>query len=648
MSDDDQAMWKVRIGKSRDIRKIVMTWAEENLKKYAPSVSDDPTTYGLEVNTNRDFTLVERKKADLFYQRPDVTALVTPLFTGKESLLETHNAILDEKLGIQGVDAKALVHQVLFDILCTTGTGWTVMGYESATIPTPMDPGPTQPGAVLGLSQPPPQVAPVPVFEHVFWTWFGPKQALVPHDVHTTKADSWPWIGMEFEIPVRAAKRKGWVPDDFTGSASNTELYFDTGTSNTSAGDAVCHGVLIECQSALFRDDIVHPQHVTQIVFIEGVEDPVEYKDSPHQTLDQSGKLTPDSLIGYTFHPATLRVMSDSAFVPSDCTISRPTVNELNVFRKQMINIRDANALRWFYNTDVLPHDALDKIVRSPDGGMIGIPGEAFTGDGPFKPLPNGAYPRENFQMQEIFDQDLARTHALDAEQAGADASPSQTATESQIKQNNVNARLGLERGVLLDWYLRGVTKFSTLLQRYLPVTDAAAIVGQADAQTWDGWRHTIPAAMAFTALPDSQLRTDLASVRQRTMTDYTFLVNDPYINREVLLQEMLPKMGYSQKIINTQPPQPKPKEAAISLAIASASLNPMLPEYANLYQILTQQGVTGLTPPNPQAILNQPAPPGPTNGQVPHGGKLPQAEGLSKHASEITGGMPGTGQVVQ
>ncbi len=201
LSPDDKTAWDERITKARQVRERVTQWWDANLKAYAPPADGNPDEYGSNLNTNRDFTLVERKKADLFYQRPDVVAVPSPLMQGQEALLDTHTSILNEMLGRDGVDAKSLVHQVLFDVLCPSGTGWTVMGYDSATVDTPTtDPLTGQP-----------MMAPVPVYENCYWRWFSARQALIPHDQRTTTWDDAPWLGYEFEIPVRTAKRRGWV-----------------------------------------------------------------------------------------------------------------------------------------------------------------------------------------------------------------------------------------------------------------------------------------------------------------------------------------------------------------------------------------------------------------------------------------------------
>lgn len=634
--------WQEQIKSAQDVRARVQGWWDANIKAYAPAPTDDPDDYGTNLNTNRDFTLVERKKADLFFQVPDVQALPSPLIEAQQQdlLLWYHTTLLNTKLGLHGIQAKDMVHRVLFDVLCPAGTGFTVMGYEQASVPVPtVDPVTGQPTTV-----------PVAVHEDLFWRHLSPRQILVPAAFRSTKWDDAPWLGFEFELPKAAAVAKGWVDETFDQTQdSDPNLYFDYGLST--GPSTVVRGQVIFYKSALYRPDRPHPLHQSQLVFLDGVDTPVEHKDSPYQTLDARGRLTPDSLIGFPIHPLTIRPMTDTAWVPSDCTLSRPIVNELNRFRGQMVEQRDANILRWMYNADTLPPDALNKIVRSPVGGMIGVPSDAFVGEGAIKELPHGTMPRENFTFNDYLDNDLARTHALDANQSGGDSTGDQTATEASIKQANVNARLGLERGVVLDWFITGVTKFSTLLQRFMPVQEAAAILGVPNAQQWDAWRKTVPSRLAFTALPDSALRHDLASERKRLMDEYAFLAKDPLINRAGLLKHMLPRLHLPVDVLNQQPPESKPEPPKLTLSISSTDLDPTQPVYGNVYQVLTQMGIKNLAQPTidpVQAHAMQAAKDIAANLQTAHPGKMAQAESLSKHqAVDETGGMPGTGNLI-
>ena len=664
-SSKDIGFWREQIKSAMADNDVLCKWWDANLAAYAPKPTDDPDGYGTHINTNRDFTLVERKKADLFYQRPDVTLQPSPMLDGpilgptgqpltdgkptqqapqgtpipSSVALGAHQEIVNETLGPDGVDATRMVHQTLFDVLDTSGVGYTVMGFEQHAVEV------EQADPMTGQ----PRVVPVPVKSTCFWEHLPRKRALRPSSFRSTDWDRAPWLGHRFELPLSAGNRKKYqLPDDFDGSKSDHTLHFDHGMNQTPS-DNVFTGVELWYRSCLFRDDRPHPDHLTHLVIVDGIDQPVIEEDCPYQQLDDHGQLTPDSLIGFPIHPLNMRTLPDSSDPPSDCTLIRPLVNELNRFREQMVEYRDAQTLRWMYNTDTLPPDALTKIVRAPIGGMIGVPSDAFVGEGAIKELPHGSMPRESFTSNDYIDADIARTTAIDATGAGVQSQTNQTATEAQIQQGNANARLDFERGVVLQWYVKGVTKFSTLLQRYLPVQDAAKIVG-GRAQAWDAWRRTVPSNLAFTAMPDSALRVDQAVDRKQAQDLYSFLANDPYVakGRAQLLEKLLRKFHIDPTGIVAPPDPPKPEPPKLSFAFKGEDL--AAPQAPAVYFILEQQGLN--VPPEiraqvqtlsalaaaAQAAQEQAA------ANTKHGGKLPQQESLSKHAADQTQGMQGTG----
>src|SRR5687768_8083156 len=153
----DAKFWRDQIALALSVRQEHEVWWDANDRAYAPKATDSPDTYGGQINTNRDYTLVERKKADLFYQRPEVTLQPSPLLDGPITgpdgqplmgppdaqgqaqpipsavALQAHQEIINELLGPDHVDATRMVHQTLFDVLDLSGVGFTKMGYESVT-----------------------------------------------------------------------------------------------------------------------------------------------------------------------------------------------------------------------------------------------------------------------------------------------------------------------------------------------------------------------------------------------------------------------------------------------------------------------------------------------------------------------------------
>jgi hypothetical protein len=57
-------------------------------------------------------------------------------------------------------------------------------------------------------------------------------------------------------------------------------------------------------------------------VLVHGIDAPVLEEDSPDQTLDGQGGLTPDSLLGFPIHPLNMRTRTDTAWPPADATIT--------------------------------------------------------------------------------------------------------------------------------------------------------------------------------------------------------------------------------------------------------------------------------------------------------------------------------------
>jgi hypothetical protein len=352
--------------------------------------------------------------------------------------VQAHQELVNEHLGENGIDATELMDAVVFDILCTQGIGFTKMGYESYTVDQQtVDPLTGQPVTV-----------PVPVAERCFWDHFSGKQAIIPSTFRSTNWDRAPFLGMAFELPLTPGNRTRYkLPPDFTGSkAGPGQQYYDHGDGQ-SGGDEVFTGVELWYRSVLFREDVSHPEHLTQLVLVDGIDAPVIERDSPYQTLTPQGGLTPDSMIGFPIHPFSVRKLTDSAYPASDGTMIRPLERELDTFRTQMVQFRDAQLLRYI---TTLPPEVLAKITRSPIGGIITVPDEAFIGDGQIKPLDGGSMPRESFQSNDYIDNDIARTLGIDASGAGVNSEQGSTATRDQIVAANANARMDKERASLI------------------------------------------------------------------------------------------------------------------------------------------------------------------------------------------------------
>lgn len=652
LAADDIGAWKGRIDRAVKRQALYHVWWEAAKEAYAPSVTTAPGDYQKNLSTNRVFTIVERKKADLFYQKPDLTVEPSPLLEeipGGGDIAQTHGTILNEKLGIDGVNAKRLAGRAIFDWEMY-GAGWTVMGYRAyhgKPIEKPViDPRTGLPVVDPLTMQPQTQAVPVIVKSECFWESISPKQALIPDDWTSTDFDKAPWLGWKFKLSLTEAKRLWKLPDDFKGSNTTNDTKFDYDNAAPKSGQKdVVTGTQLWYHSSIFREDVVHPDHLTELILLDGVSEPVEHRDCPLQQFDDRGRSKPFSLVGFPMHPLVIREVTDAAYVVSDVAVALPLVNELDKYRVQQVKQRDANLLKWYYDSGKVGKDDLDKAVSAPQNGMIGLPSAAFANGDPIRPMERGTYPPENFTFQEILDTDLNRTHAVDATASGTSAESGLTATEANLRQANVNVRLGSEQGFVADWYVAGATKFSCILQQFLSVEDAAAIVGPAKAQAWDQLRQAIPARFAFSMTPDSSLRNDTPLDRKQIQDLYTFLAKDPSLNRAYLNEKILRKFHLDPTKAILKPeqmpkPEAKPSDLAVSMKDLALLLDPTVlafveanPQWGiKIPEVVKMQMI---------AMAQQPQ----QAGLPPHGGKVAPVESLDKHQAEKTGAMNGSGQ---
>lgn len=630
LTPEDMQRWYSDIEAGERVRKQYEPWWLENIKKYSPPVDTDPTTFGTNINTNRDFQVVEQKKAQLFFQTPDCTLKPAPLMEAipdAGDALVAHQDLVNEYLADdQRVNAAQMVDDVLFDVLCPAGFGITKMGYESITeevevdqpIPDPVtgapaaDPMTGAPLTVLVKVQ-------VPIWERLFWEKLSPKKLVLPSGFTSTNYDKAPWIATKFTMTLNEARLSYNLPDDFEAKAGKDEAVFDHAQATDRENKGV-EGVEIWYRATIYDDTVKNPDLLRVLVLIKGLEKPVKHMNSPYQDLDPAtGRLSPQSLKGYPIHILTLRSLTDSAYVMSDCSISRPQVNELNVYRGQQVKMRDSNIpIRIAHGS--LPPETIQKLKAADYGGdPISVPEDAWaaTNGEPIREIAKATYPRENMAFEDRQDNDIARTHAMDANQGGVKTDTARTATELQLIQVNTNVRLDKERAKVLRWYVAGVTKFSTLVQRFVTVEQAAEVIGPQRAQLWAQVMKMVPASLAFTAAPDSAMRIDSAQNRKFVMEAFSWFRPDPRVNTDAFLtKKVFPSMGMDSSYLATpQPPQPPPPDPIrAQVMIRGEDLSPLAPQYAGSLLVLKAAGmdVTGMPPAAPPELQMAAAYPGP------------------------------------
>jgi len=694
LSDEQFAKWKSRIQASKDmIDEVKDEWAE-NKERYL--LKKKKGQHESEVIVPKDFAFVEQKKAALFFQTP--TVLLSPKLPGLEPAVPVFEAVLNHHLGRDGVNAKAAIDEVLSDALCPSGIFAVKVGYEATidgtkqvqvgTEPDPNWVAPEQEavGAVLGLN-PPPQPPQVPKMEDVpniicqkyIFERISPTKLLLPSDFTGSDYDKAAYVGMEFLMDAEVAKRVFNLPQDFNAWTYSDDRLIGK-DDDTSDGDKdkrkKVKGWEIWYKTAIFDGKVKHPDAQRLLVVVEGMEKAAVHKDSPYQTVTQSGDI--EGMPGFPIHIGALRYVSDSALPPSDASMTRYQVDEISTGRTHMKWQRQRSLpMRAAELAGVGGPEGLAKIEKNIWQSIIPLDSISPM---PIVEIPRSNYPQENYQFDQIATRDLEEVWSLGANPTGALNQTNRTATELALAQNNSGSRLGKERNKFIDWFVRGVEKLAALVQLFEDEQTYVAVTGPDGVkriQPWD--KTTIAGKYAFSIKPNSFAPQDVASERSEFLQFYNLMANSPNVNRVELESELVRKFGLDPAKMIKVPPPPvqKPEEPKVSISIDENCLTPTNPAFPVFIEILKSRGinipdaaiqlaqmasaqiskVTGL----PTAGTATPPPP-PATGQLPNvpgvasdvqdaatasAGTNPQvaaqkATPVNKHQEELTGERTG------
>lgn len=664
--------WLDQIQGSQDKRKEYKLVWDKNIQSYLSKPLQSLPEHDT-VTVPKDFSNVERKKADLFFQLPEVH--LVPKMPGLEDAVSVFQAVLNHKLGSDGVDAFGMMSEVTFDALCPSGLLVSKIGYESfqdgmkdvqvgEQVISPEQPNV---GAILGLgattpAQTAPVMQPAPNIVHERWFWerVSPASVLIPADFSGSNYDHAPWLGFEFEDDWEVLKQRFNLPDDLDmkvthGDNDDTKIRSEVQSSadhTTKKG----RGYELWYRASVYDPTVKHPEKFRYLVVLDGVPIPVRHLDSPYQSEDlATGQLL--GLMGNPIHVGALRYVSDTAYPPSEVTIGRQQCQELNKGRTQQMLQRERSTPKMWADIGRMGGaDALKKIERNAWQSIIPIPG-ADVNNLPIGELPRSAYPQENFRFDEVIERDLRDIWAFGPNQLGQQAEGRQTATETKNIQSNVSARMDYERKQLIRYYVRGVEKLGALIQKFADQQDFVEILGPEGDKRLQAWdKSHIAGRFVYDAKPDSAMRVDAAQDFRDMIDMYNMLAKDPHVNRVELLTRLTRMKNIDPaRLIIPQLPEKGPEPPSIAFTCKGEDLDPRSPSFPIWIELLAQSGykispqAIQLAQIHAQAQAQVMSTVNATSGQekVPskpeeHGGTAPKADRVASHQSEITGQLSG------
>lgn len=567
--------WKARVKAAQDKLEPVIAAGKVNVQRYRGKVlkvvpTDDTVVVPL------DFAYVEQKKATLFPRSPEV--IVTeraPQYAPAAAIVQ---AVVNAMVGPDEMDTMRMMEEALFDVLCPTGFAITKVGYESivdGTKPVQVGSQPAPPDPMTG--QPPidpqsgqPQQMPVMgtapniIYEKYYWKRISPARAIIPADFHGSDFDEADYLGWEYFEDAEADGDEGRPVKQGGGDLEVKHLLTDDDTKALSyALPSRRRCVEIFYKASRFDATEKHPEKYRQLIYKDGDDAPAVHRDSPYQRWQPDGTFL--GMRGNPLQILTLRYVADSAYPPSDCTMSRNQIDEISRGRTQMIQQRKrAVPLRWVNINGMSPED-IDKVTKGEVQSLIPLtqPGEQVIGQ-----IAPAVFPRERFDFDRIAKEDAQGVWALQVR--GTDENPDRTATEAGIKQTATTDRMEKERMRLLEtFYLGGLRKGFALKQLFADDTSFVRLMGPDGAQRLQAWDRThIQGEFAFSIKADSGKRQDAADLRQQIANWINFSGKSAFINQQENWRQAAEMWGFDPARLVVQPPPPTPPPANSSVQL--------------------------------------------------------------------------------
>lgn len=655
--------WSDQVTQAKKRRKKELPLWKANLDRYR---SVKPQLAGFQrrdvVGVNIEFGKTEAKKSQLFFQQPDVQ--LTPREEQAPESVALFRECLNFYLGPDEANVLSMIDEILLDVLCPAGMGCTKIGFEEAHITKSMpvlDPATGQPALDPLTQQPQMQDVPQRIYSRFYWERISPARMLIPAGWTNQNWDRAPWLGFEYDLvdtstsgePSRSMAGvvgESIAADETLSPANDREFLTRPGT-----------GIELWYRASLMDPSVKDPRRYRRIVMEtqpRSKQTVTAHEDSPYQTLGPDGQFQA-GMLGNPIHVLTLRPMADSAYVPSDCTVSRLQVDELSKGRTQQMVQRDRNLPMRGADKSRVDKGTLDRIEKGETQSIILTDGDP---DLAIKVIQQASAPPENMAFNGQLSQDITELWALGPNQSGSAQARQTTATESSNIAKGVDNRLVKERGRVELFYIRGVEKFSALLQMFGDDDTFIPIIGAANKAQMTLWNKTkTPGRYLFRVRPDSSVRIDASEDLDRLLRAYNLLAKDPHVNRIELLNELCAKFGLdpAKVVIAQLPPQPPEKPKPTISFKGEDMSNPVV------QQMLTANyGITFPAPPAPPPVPGLPLSPGGAIGgpavagsaagplpapqsppavpggllmrlNVPHGGAADRADMLDKHEGD-------------
>jgi hypothetical protein len=561
--DEQWGPWRARIAASRKRRdELIPEWQDNvDRRRVSTGTTSDHTT-----RVPKDWALTKAKIAGLYSRTPEVrlsprqgqeqfAAAVAPF--GRE-INDTVEAI-----GVGGT-----IEEILADVSNASGIGGVLASCDKRSEERLLPKDDRVAAAMSG--RPPEMVLGTKVVDIKYMCLrISPADLLIPSDFTGSNYDDARWLGHEDRMTWTQAMASLGLTEDQKEEALGRDKRAG-GTTHTlnTENDKFKDTDVVNFTEIFYWRHYYHPEETNfralhRLVFVDGVEEPVI--NEPYQV---QRRLEDGRLVGVTKNPIrvlTLTYISDHSLPPSDSSVGKFQVDELEESRDGMVQQRKHSIpIRWG-NTNLISQATKSKIDQGTHQGFIWINGR---GESAIGEVARATFPSENFEFDKVIGNDLSEIWQVGTNQAGAYATGERSAKEAGIIEQNFQRRVGQEQDKVQKFFL-GIVE---VLAGHL------ALYGTFDLPDELGpMRQQMANAFTYSVRVDSTVRLNAEQRIEQLTRALNLTAQSGYVNPKAVIAEIWELSGVdpAKVVIDPQPKAPEPVK--VSIGNAEDIINPVM-----------------------------------------------------------------------
>lgn len=548
---DVWAPWRARVSASRKRREERVSEWQENVDLRKGAIGRTRDAYDRisvksdsRISTNQDWPLTKAKIAQLYSQTPEVR--LSPRNERFKGAVAPFGRELNDTVATTSVGST--MEECLADVVNASGVAAVLGGCEKRTEPR-IDP-------VTGIE------AQFPVDIRYLAQRISPADLLVPDDFTGSNYDHARWLGEDGRMTwAQSVKNLGLTEDvkeKVLGTdkrAGGTTHSLNTDTTKFRDTEVVSYTQIFYWRH-FYHEDETNFRALQRLVFVDGLEEPVVNEPYQAQVRLQDGRIA-----GVTKNPIqvlTLTYISDENLPPSDSSIGRGAVDELEQSRTDMMLQRKHSIpIRWA-DSNRVSQGTRSLLEKGTYQGFIMTngPGDRAVGE-----VSRASFPPEKFEIDRIIKSELTELWQVGTNQAGAFSSGERSAREAGIIERNFQRRVGQEQDKVSKFFLGIVEVLAGHLALY-GTFDLPDEIGPMRQELANGFTYSVRV--------DSTVRLDADEQIERLTKGLNLTGQSGYVNLKYVNERIWELLGEdpAKVIVDPQPKPPEPVKISVSDAM--------------------------------------------------------------------------------